>query len=111
MASVLTKHCICSEFKPLLLLTASGYVPGDSGITVHKKHKMTHTHMMLLSPFLYDVATNKCGMLRTSHLHLLIEKLKSFVSNNTGVCCCMQMVLEAVIFTLAISQQPLSCVW
>ena len=28
----------------LLLLTTSGYVPGGSGTTVHKKHKITHTH-------------------------------------------------------------------
>jgi hypothetical protein len=36
------------EIVILLLLTASGCVPGGSGTTihntVHKKHKMTHTH-------------------------------------------------------------------
>ena len=28
----------------LLLLTAGGYVPGGSGTTIHKKHKITHRH-------------------------------------------------------------------
>jgi hypothetical protein len=28
----------------LLLLTANEYVPGGSGTTVHKKHKIRHTH-------------------------------------------------------------------
>jgi hypothetical protein len=35
-------------FLLLLILTASGYVPGGSGTTVHntihKKHEITHTH-------------------------------------------------------------------
>ena len=28
----------------LLLLIESGYVPGGSGTTIHKKQKITHTH-------------------------------------------------------------------
>jgi hypothetical protein len=28
----------------LLLITANGYVPGRSGTTIHKKHKITPTH-------------------------------------------------------------------
>ena len=33
-----------SYYLLLLLFTANGFIPGGSGTTIHKKHKLTYTH-------------------------------------------------------------------
>jgi hypothetical protein len=41
---------------------------------------------------------NKCGVLRTSHLHQSIEKHQSFASNDPGDCSCCAPPLDATSF-------------
>ena len=49
----------------LLLFTANGFVPGGSGTTIHKKHKITQTHALITIHNTQNYKHNKVHVLHT----------------------------------------------